>query len=348
MGYEVMDAHGASPTSATSGHPTPVDLGDDGADVVDLAEPHGPLDDGPGSTLGWFDRLRSRGDGMVLPVTAALVVGALLGGFVAGQRSAADRQDARRSQLAVVAQVESSSVEERNGALRAELTARVTNAGPEPVELTTTPLGTDPSPLTPVVVTGTNRLGRGASSVVRVQLLLACGATTVPEVALQVRTADRRTHPVALRSSTGPAGSLESLCSDARGAGAGVRARLGGTTTRPLVTISNDGDAVVAVSFASVVSKVSSSVEGLVTILTDPAMPLIIGPDRERSVVITVRAGRCVRDVATLSQLSDISYPALIVTDANGGVLSGGDSGPTASSVDLSLLVSQAVARACD
>ena len=44
---------------------------------------------------------------------------------------------------------------------------------------------------------------------------------------------------------------------------------------------------------------------------------------------------------------TDISYPALIVTDSNGRVLQGGGSGPSASSVDLSLLVSQAVARAC-
>ena len=64
-------------------------------------------------------------------------------------------------------------------------------------------------------------------------------------------------------------------------------------------------------------------------------------------VAVDVRARRCVRDVATLGQLSDVSYPALIVTDSNGRVLQGGGSGRTATSVDLSLLVGQAVARAC-
>ncbi len=347
MGFEVMDARGASPTSTSTDPVVPFDLADDGTHVVDLGAAHEPAGDGPPSWRGSVDRLRSRGTGLLLPVAAALVLGALVGGFVAGQRSAADQRGARAAQLAVVAQVESSSVAELRGTVRAELTARVTNAGPEPVGVATVPLGTDPNPLTPVVVTGPDRLAPGASSVVRVQVLLACGSATMPEVALQVRTADGRGHPVALQSTTAAAGTLTALCADARGAGPAVRARLGGTTTRPVVTIANDGDVVVGVSFASVVSKGSPDVEGLVTILTAPAMPLIVGAHGERSAAVTVRARRCVRDVATLGQLSDISFPALIVTDSNGSVLQGGASGPTATSVDLSLLVSQAVARAC-
>ncbi|MEO7745477.1 MAG: hypothetical protein ABIV05_04550 [Actinomycetota bacterium] len=347
MGFEVMDAHGATPTSSSTDPLVPFDLADDGRHVVDLGESHEPAGEGPPSWRGSFDRLRSHGGDLVLPVAVALVVGALLGGFVAGQRSGAARLDARASQLAVVAQVESSSVAELSGTVRAELTARVTNAGPEPVAVATEPLGTDPNPLTPVVVTGPDRLGPGASSVVRVQVLLACGSATMPEVALQVRTADGRGHPVALQSTAAAAGTLTSLCADARGTGPVVRARLGGTTSRPVVTVANDGDVVVGVSFASVVSKGTPDVEGLVTILTSPAMPLIIGAHGERSVAVSVRARRCVRDVATLGGLSDISYPALIVTDSNGRVLQGGGSGPSASSVDLSLLVSQAVARAC-
>ena len=347
MGFEVMDARGASPTSTSTEPPIPVDLADE-AHVVDLGVPHEPTGDGPPSWRVRFGQLRSRGDGLLLPVAAALVLGALLGGFVAGQRSAADQRDARASQLAVVAQVESSSVAELRGTVRAELTARVTNAGPEPVALATAPRGTDPNRLAPVVVTGPDQLGPGASSVVRVQVLLACGSATMPEVALQVRTADGRGHPVALQSTAAAAGTLSALCADARGSGpASVRARLGGTTTRPVVTVANDGDVVVGVSFASVVSKGSPDVEGLVTVLTAPAMPLIVGAHGERSVAVTVRARRCVRDFATLGQLTDISFPALIVTDSNGRVLQGGGSGPTATSVDLSLLVSQAVARAC-
>lgn len=350
MGHEVMDAHGGhQPPSSGSAPVDIVDLGDV-SDVSDLGPDDGPAVDGSRERTtgspGWRGALSGGGGrSVVLPLAVALVAGALIGGFVSGQRSAADQRSAQRAQLAVVAQVESSSGRHRLGVVRAELTARVTNTGPEPVEVESAPGGTEPSRSRPVVVTGGGALAPGSSTTVRVQALVPCARADRPgpavtDLVVTVRTADDRTHGVPLAAASGT--SLEALCGAATGPTARVSARLEGTLAQPVVVIDNEGAAVVGVSFDSVVSKGSADLEGLVTILTTPAMPLIVRAGRERGVAVDVRASRCVRDLDALGGLDDISSPQLIVTDANGAVLSGGGS------VDLGLLVNQALTRACE
>lgn len=335
MGHEVMDEQGAFGPSAAHAGPQ-------ARHVVDLG-----ADDGPGEPE--VPRARSpRWRGPLLPVGAALVVGALLGGFVAAQQSAAAQQAQRRAQLAVVAQVQAATVDRDGTRVSADLTVRVTNAGPEPVTVATQPLGARPSVVQRVVVTGTGRLAGGSSQVLRVQVLLDCATAAASAPALSVRTADHRTHAVALLpSERSDESTLAAVCADA-GDQAAVRGRVVGTTDHPFVTVTNDGDIPVGVSFASVVSKGDPKVEGLVTLLTTPALPLVVAAHSERRVAISVRVARCVRDVATLAELADVSYPTLVVTDQNGRVLRGGERGPSAVSVDLSLLVSQAAARTCN
>ena len=80
------------------------------------------------------------------------------------------------------------------------------------------------------------------------------------------------------------------------------------------------------------------------TVLTRPAMPLILGPGQERRTALTVRATRCQRDLGVLGQLDAFAHPSLVVTDPNGTVLQGGSPG---TNVDLSLLVAAAVVRVC-
>jgi len=332
MGYEVMDAHGARQLSSGAIAPAPVD-------VVDLMADVGPAPPQPPAAPRWRTALApgaAGGRGGLLPVAAALVLGALLGGFVSGQRTSADLRAAARSQLAVVAQVESRSLSREAGGVQADLTVRITNSGPDEVDLDTQ-AGASPNRLTPVVISGERQVGAGQSSTVRVQTLFACRGT--PAVVVTVRTADGRGHEVPLQPPS-PDGSLVALCSGAANAGS-VSAGLAGTTTRPVVVVRNDGPAPAGVSFASVVSRGTPEVEGLVTILTTPAMPVVVQARGRRAVAVSVRATRCVRDLGVLARLGEISSPTLVVTDANGAVLPGGGS------VDLGLLVSQALARAC-
>lgn len=338
MGYEVMDAHGARTAPTGAGDVPPLD-------VVDLTPDDDPA---PAANADRPQRLAALWAGrreIVLSVTVALVVGALLGGFVTGQRAAADQRAARRSQLAVVAQLESSSLSRQGAGVQADLTARVTNSGPEEVDVETTSATSTPSRLNPVAVSGGRALEPGESAAVRVLVLLQCGVTPLPDLAVTVRTADGRPHAVPLQPRYGD-GALTALCSDTSAAASLVTARVEGTLGRPVVVVENGGDTVVGVSFASVVSRGTPEVEGLITILTSPGMPLIVGAHRERSVVVNVRATRCASDLRTLSTLTEISRPSLIVTDSNGSVLQGGAPGGV-TSVDLSPLVSQALARAC-
>lgn len=373
MGYEVMNARGASEPASPMGAVPPVDVVDLSHDDLthddlthdDLTHDghHDPLrapwsrrtpDGGEPARRGLaagLSRLHTSAAAPLLPIMVALVVGALLGGFVTGQRAAAQARAARLSALAVVAQVEASTIGERGGTLQADLTARITNAGPAPVELVTDPAGSLPNRLRPLVVTsidGHSRLVSGQNSRVRLQVTLACGVRAMPDLALTVRTADRRQHLVPLQSSSGSDGTLTTLCTDAASSTPTVEARLKGTTARPLLVVMNRRNTAVRVSFASVVSHGSRKAAGLVTILTTPTMPLVLGPLQQREVVLDVRATRCVQDLDVLASLFEVSYPSLLVTDPTGRMLQGSSSGPGAQSgVDISLLVDRAVERAC-
>ena len=320
-----------------------VELGSDAAPAVRVAA----------SPLVWQGALASVRSGrlsLLLLVGAALVVGALLGGFVAGQRNGASTvRDMQRSQLAVVAQIEASSASRQNANVRIDVTARVTNLGPGPVDLVRSQQA-EPSErsgeLMAEQVGDGERLQPGADASVRLQLIQPCGALARHGLSVRVRTADGRSHDVPLRSA-GAEGSFGMLCDGARPVPP-IRSRLEGTTARPVLVVTNPHAEAVRVSFASVVSQGSPPIDGLIAVLTEPAMPLIIGAGEQGRVTLSVRAARCVKDIGTISRLSQISFPSLIVTGTEGQLVKG-DTGTEdiGGSVDLSLLVGQALARAC-
>lgn len=347
MGYEVMDAGGTSQTAVPGGSVPPgevVELGPDVGATVPAAAPSPAW----GRALA---RARSVRSSVLLAVAVALVVGALAGGFVTGQRNAASAaQDGQRSRLSVVAQIEASSASRENATVRIDVTARVRNLGPESVELVSSPqavLSDRSGELMAEQTGGGERLLPGADASVHLRLVQPCGAPARRGLSVRVRTADGRTHEVPLRSA-GSDGSVGMLCDDGTTPAPPVQARLEGTTARPVLVVTNPRPEAVRVSFASVVSSGSPAVDGLVTVFTEPAMPRLIRAGEQGRVTLDVRATRCVKDIATISQLTQISFPSLVVVGANGLVLQE-ESGTEdiGGSVDISLLVNQALARAC-
>ena len=134
MGYEVMDAGGTRHDTAPNESVPPIEvieLNPDDVHAVPLAT----------RLAAWrtaLARARAANRSVLLAAGAALVIGALAGGLVTGARDAASlAADRQRSQLAVVAQVESSSARLQNATVRIDVTAHVTNLGSEPVDLIT-------------------------------------------------------------------------------------------------------------------------------------------------------------------------------------------------------------------
>ena len=333
MGYEVMDAGGTRDATVHDGSPPPVEVTELNPDDVHAV----PLATRPSAWRTALAHVRSANRPVLLAAGAALVIGALAGGLVTGARDAASLvADRQRSQLAVVAQVESSSARLRNATVRIDVTAHVTNLGSEPVDLVT------PSRL--AVGPPDERLAPGQGSSVRLRLTQPCGLVAERGLAVTVRTADGRSHEVPLRQSE----PLGMLCASSTNPVLRVLARVEGTTERPELVVSNPRAEPVRVSFASVVSQGSPAVEGLIAVLTEPAMPLVIGAGQQGRAVLDVRATRCVKDLAAISQLREISFPALLVSRVN-GLGEWGDPGTEdiGGSVDISLLVGQALARAC-
>ncbi len=333
MGYEVMDAGGTRHATVPNGSASPVEvieLTPDDAHAV-------PLATRPSAWRTALERARSADRSVPLAAGAALVVGALAGGLVTGARDAASLSaDRQRSQLAVVAQVESSSARLQNATVRIDVTAHVTNLGSQPVDLVT------PSRL--AVGPPDERLAPGTGSSVRLQLRQPCGLVAERGLAVTVRTADGRLHEVPLRQSE----PLGMLCASSTNPVLRVLARVEGTTERPVLVVTNPRAEPVRVSFASVVSQGSPAVNGLIAVLTEPAMPLVIGAGKQGRAILDVRATRCVKDLAAISQLSQISFPAVLVSRVN-GLGAWGDPGTEdiGGSVDISLLVGQALVRAC-
>ena len=347
MGFEVLDARGDSTAASSAVEPAPVDVLDldDDVTLTDTSEP--PRWHRARSALGG---VRHAGPEVLLPALAALVVGALLGGFVTGQQAASDERTARRSELAVVAQVESSSISELAGSVRAEITARVTNSGPEPVELVTDVDGSTPSEDKPVVVTSDGEstgLAPGAGSSVRLAVKLACRGNSVPDLAVTVRTSDGRPHLVPLRSS-GSVSTMSALCSNVSAATPSVDAWLRGTTARPVLVIVNGRDTAVRVSLGSPRSLNARALRGLLRVRVTPALPTLIGAGDQRQLPFEVEAVRCVEDLEVLSQLGEISSYPLVVSGPSGEPLPDESSRDAlGTQVDLGLLVTQALARAC-
>ena len=333
MGYEVMDAGGTTDATVPNGSAPPVEVTELNPDDA----PAVPLATRPSAWRTALARARSANRSVLLAAGAALVIGALAGGLVTGARDAASLSaDRQRSQLAVVAQVESSSARLQNATVRIDVTAHVTNLGSEPVDLVT------PSRL--AVGPPDERLPPGKGSSVRLRLRQPCGLVAGRGLAVMVRTADGRLHEVPLRQSE----PLGMLCANSTDPVPRVLARVQGTTERPVLVVTNPRAEPVRVSFASVVSQGSPAVNGLIAVLTEPAMPLAIGAGEQGRATLDVRATRCVEDLATISQLSQISFPALLVSQVN-GLGAWGDPGTEdlGGSVDISLLVGQALARAC-
>ena len=333
MGYEVMDAGGTRHDTAPNESVPPIEVIELNPDDVHAV----PLATRPAAWRTALARARAANRPVLLAAGAALVIGALAGGLVTGARDAASlTADRQRSQLAVVAQVESSSARLQNATVRIDVTAHVTNLGSEPVDLIT------PSRL--AVGPSDERLAPGTGSSVRLQLRQPCGLAAERGLAVTVRTADGRLHEVPLRQSE----PLGMLCASSTNPVLRVLARVEGTTERPELVVINPRAEPVRVSFASVVSQGSPAVNGLIAVLTEPAMPLVIGAGEQGRASLDVRATRCVKDLAAISQLSQISFPALLVSRVN-GLGAWGDPGTEdiGGSVDISLLVGQALARAC-
>jgi hypothetical protein len=169
----------------------------------------------------------------------------------------------------------------------------------------------------------------------------------VPDLAVTVRTSDGRPHLVPLRSS-GSVSTMSALCSNVSAATPSVDAWLQGTTTRPVLVIVNGRDTAVRVSLGTPRTLNARALRGLLRVRITPALPTLIGAGDQRQLPFEVEAVRCVEDLEVLSQLGEISSYPLVVSGPSGEPLPDESSRDAlGTQVDLGLLVTQALARAC-
>lgn len=283
----------------------------------------------------------------LLTVAVALVVGVLLGTVVAGNRADAAARAERRAALVVDARIATSAItSQRLGDARAQITARVRNLGPEPVELLLDAETAVPSTDDPVTVTGEpGELVPGASSVVRADVALVCGVQQLPVLVVRVRTSDGRPHDVPLQP-FGTGDPLEALCANVTNSTPRVQAELQGSVDRPLLRIRNTRPVAVVVDLPERVSSGPGGLDGLVTI--SASLPELVAGLGERTIALQVTARRCERDLDVIEQLGAFARPTLRLTDARGDRLDTSTArDAVGTSVDLTQLVSQALARAC-
>ena len=207
------------------------------------------------------------------------------------------------------------------------LTATVSNQGPLPITVVTTPAGGVSG--TRVSVVGSSpAVQPGASSQVRMHLHVACGRPGTEQTAdLSARTADRREHLLPLAASDGAKRLL-----DACNANNGdlVRATVVGAISRPVLRLTNDSNLDLTFTLSGTIGPAEFN-GPIITVATLPAMPVRVRAGTSLDVQLVVRARRCLGDISLVSGNSYLNV----------------DSSASSTNVDIAALVGAAVARAC-
>ncbi len=190
MGYEVLDSQdwvGSGLLDRELDELLPA-----AGDIVQLDEP---------TTAEKSRGRRSAGRGAAM-VIVSLTVGAVAGGFLVGRHQEEQQRLAAEAAFTASATIKDVSASVGAGWTAVNLTTTVTNQGPRPITVVTTPqggaFGTRVS-----AVGGMPEIAPGGSSQVRMHLHVDCDQPDELTSDLRVRTADRREHRLTLGQNVG-------------------------------------------------------------------------------------------------------------------------------------------------
>ncbi|HET8615798.1 MAG TPA: hypothetical protein VFL94_09755 [Actinomycetales bacterium] len=305
MGFEVIDEHGSviggdrGPTERSPRAPEPYDLGEPPEVAPDprsrTAEP--PAAPAPGRSRAVVQRL------LHLPAvlaTAALVAGAVLGGYVVHEHGVGQELAQARSEVNAVAIAENQLVTGINGVRMATITVRVTNFGPRRIEPVLSPRSQQATASDPLIDASTPHpsvAANGGTTLVMVQVPLPCGSDLGP-VRVPVRSEDRQVHELDVTSiGTEQLQQDQSMCGGAEPNHSYVTANLSGTVDRPFIRFTNMATQARRIWLQSDPAALVPLTG--VTISMSPSLPTDIEPQGTLDLRLVVHVNRCVRDVAS-------------------------------------------------
>lgn len=345
MGYEVIDEHG------------PVSGADrSGAASARRQEPYDfdtlqPLEPAPAAG----ERTRGRPElGRLLHLPAvlascALLVGAVVGGYVVHQHNVGQAAAQQRSVLQAVAVAENQMASGVNGVRVATLTVRLTNFGPEPIRPVLSDNGHAPSQVSPLVQASTGHPeaeAKGGDAMVTMTVPLACDQE-LGDLLLNVRTIDDRVHQVSVHSPDSAALQQDrTMCYDGvSDEPTLVEAGLSGDLDNPYIVIRNKATQARRIWLGE--PGPGGSIVGPrgVTIRLVPKLPQDVEGNGTLRLKLVVTANRCERDVAALEQAN--TWIAFQDTNIGMGVKPPLDGYRGYIGVGLSSLITNAFVQAC-
>jgi hypothetical protein len=355
VGYEVMDTEGGQVHLPHESVP-PSQV----VDLSDLVAPGpAPTDrsglprqaDGPQRRpgRGGTDRLppwarRVLAGSLIWPLCIAALVGVIAGGWWsqhhAAEQAAAER-DARLSAIAIVTQVDATRAQRA-----ADYTVKIINAGPLPLELVSSPPGSQPSVDHPVVrkLGGASVVPAGGALSANVRVAVDCEASSEPvdEIRVPLRTTDGVVHelPVTDQSGLDPRASIDSPCADPEAAL--LSTHLTGTVSEPVLTLENTSDADIVVSLDLEHSPFIEQSTNFSVLRLRPPLPQVLGPHQSLPVKLTLAPWSCPQNLAEVANGQLSPYIVLRAGPPDTAPLIQEPVG-----VDLSTLWGAALARDC-
>lgn len=310
MGYEVIDEHGTvaggdrGPTSMR--RPEPYDLGE-----LEPVLP-APTTDAPDDPTRPPERSgrRARIDRLIrlpaVPTSAALVVGALVGGYVVHQHGVGEQQAQARSAVNAVAVTENQLATGINGVRMATLTVRLTNFGPLPLEPVLSPDRHRPTTREPLVDAATSHpraAPNGGSTLVTVTVPLPCD-THLGQLQLPVRTADNSTHELTITSVASEILEQDrTMCYQESQPQPLVEAWLSGSVDQPYIVIRNVAAQARRVWLQDrAPGDWGAETPRGISIRLTPSLPQDVDGGGTVRLKLDVKADHCERDVAELQQ----------------------------------------------
>jgi hypothetical protein len=356
MGYEVLDADGAS-TALAGGPHAPSDviaLGDlppvPGEDLPgrrsgdDPGRPRGGTPRRPRlPSLPSLPRLvghSSRRTYLVMAVLTALGVaaGAL---WTDHHLSQVRRSELRATVSAVATPMNVSPLMTGQGQM-ADYTIKVLNLGALPLTVVKSSSAARPSASTPLIniVTGDGTVAPGEEILITARVPVDCSSDRGTEIVVPVLSADGSAHRLALHdlAQTGYLNTAPQQLCTFLGGGEQLTADLTGTLDHPVLALRNNADQPLTVSLDSGSPLTQASSE-LLSLTTIPALPLTIASHDTQRLRVVIEAHGCQRDLSRIT-LGGFGYLCFQAESVRPGVTTG-------TGVDLGPLVGAAVARAC-
>jgi len=336
MGYEVLDSRGEATNRPGDASPAAVD-------VMDLgALPH-PVDEPPPSvwpvvrqrlTVAVVSVIKAptTAKRVALLVVAALAIGAVVSGVVVRRHEEDQQRQAQNAVLSVGAIVSNFSPTNSGAVTTAAVTADLTNYGPVPVRVVTTP-GDPKAGRSVQMLSSSPDVAPGSTARVSLGVPVDCqGQGGDPTFTVPVLTGDQRRHEVPVELNLGEMSVRSAICNDGNG---DVQASVVGSIARPLLRLKNDS----AGTKVFVVRDGQGPVarDGpLVTITTLPATPVDVPSGQSMDLRLLVTLRECPRD---LSAITTGVYLTIDASSNDGSLTSG-------MGVDIGALVGAAVAVA--